>query len=218
MRRAGVPPQVRTYNLLTSACSAEGDWQKVMQLMSELRSHGLVADTPIHAALITACEKAGNFAGVSGTFMTRLQSKSATSMSCVEVNTRESEVVYQSLLLFLVPHGSPQEVCWERGLQSIACYRVAPFTCYWTCVAPLQVLEQYAEMQRLRIPPTQAVYASVMKACIAERRSVPCKQTHSVTSNATMLETDDKRVSCAALCAFICTPRSVTEIVSHAGM
>ena len=33
--------------------------------MSELRSNGLVADTPIHANLINAYEKAGNFRGVS---------------------------------------------------------------------------------------------------------------------------------------------------------
>jgi pentatricopeptide repeat protein len=65
MRRQGVSPDARTYNTLIAGCSQAGQWERAIELMSELKVQGLVADAPTHAALINAHERAGNWKQVS---------------------------------------------------------------------------------------------------------------------------------------------------------
>jgi pentatricopeptide repeat protein len=68
MRREGVSPDARTYNTLIAGCSQAGQWQRALELMSELKGQGLVADAPTHAALISAHERAGNWKQVSAVY------------------------------------------------------------------------------------------------------------------------------------------------------
>jgi pentatricopeptide repeat protein len=65
MRREDVSPDARTYNTLIAGCSQAGQWERAIELMSELKGQGLVADAPTHAALISAHERAGNWKQVS---------------------------------------------------------------------------------------------------------------------------------------------------------
>lgn len=59
MERAGLKPDVWTYNSLAKVLGSCGEWERAMGLLSDMRQRGLTPDVVSYTALISACEKSG---------------------------------------------------------------------------------------------------------------------------------------------------------------
>ena len=61
MRRAGVAPNVYTFNRLATACEKRKDWRRALSLLDEMRREGVAPDVYTFSAAISACEKGGQW-------------------------------------------------------------------------------------------------------------------------------------------------------------
>lgn len=56
---AGVPPNVRTYTTLMSACTRAGKWQHALEAFTEMEEAGIAPDVAAFNSGISACAAAG---------------------------------------------------------------------------------------------------------------------------------------------------------------
>lgn len=63
MERAGLTPDLWTYNSLASVLGSCGEWERAVALLDDMRARGLRPDVITYSALVSACEKAGQVSG-----------------------------------------------------------------------------------------------------------------------------------------------------------
>lgn len=59
MERAGLTPDVWTYNSLANVLGSCGEWKRAVALLDDMREKGVEPDVVTYSALISTCEKAG---------------------------------------------------------------------------------------------------------------------------------------------------------------
>lgn len=59
MERAGLSPDVWTYNSLANVLGSCGEWERAVTLLDDMRDKGIEPDVVTYSALISTCEKAG---------------------------------------------------------------------------------------------------------------------------------------------------------------
>ena len=59
MERAGLTPDVWTYNSLANVLGSCGEWERALGLLDDMRVRGLTPDVITYSALVSACQKAG---------------------------------------------------------------------------------------------------------------------------------------------------------------
>jgi pentatricopeptide repeat protein len=57
MRERGIEPEVITYNAAMTACGKASQWERALELLSEMRERGLEPDMITYSVAISACEK-----------------------------------------------------------------------------------------------------------------------------------------------------------------
>ncbi|KAK3262832.1 hypothetical protein CYMTET_28338, partial [Cymbomonas tetramitiformis] len=159
-KKAGVEPNVITYNSLISACEKGGQWEKALEVFAGMKKAGVEPNVITYSSLISACEKGGQWEKALEVFA-----------GMKKAGVEPDVITYNSLISACEKGGQ-----WEKALEVFAGMKKAgvepDVITYSSLISACEkggqwekALEVFAGMKKAGVEPDVITYSSLISAC-----------------------------------------------------